>query len=439
MSPSFLVLFRQRLSRRFSVAGGSLPVGFRAALKLSAVLVAVLLIEVPVGAQSVSRYKPKIRTITTFVRLDRALYRAQIADALRVLHTAKDEFTGAGYEVETLRITTQPFSVITRGLSESQAINFFRDLDKLAQQQGFTPAIGPAMIRDGDDPGQAELLAQIIASTQTINGFVVVADDSGLHLNGIREAARVIKYLEEHTDKGEGNFRFAAAAFPPSNAPFYPVSSTTGQGRSFAIGLESAGIVNQAFSSAVGDLQTAGEQLTNMLGVEAKQVEEMSRRIEKLTSWTYAGIDLTPVPLKDVSIGGAFETLLDGPIGSSGSLSVAYAITSAVRRIPVKQTGYSGLMLPVLEDTVLARRWEAGRINRDALLSYSAVCSAGLDAIPLPGDVSEREIVSIISDVASLAVKWHKPLSARLLPAPGRRVGEMTDFSSQYLVNIRIR
>jgi hypothetical protein len=96
-------------------------------------------------------------------------------------------------------------------------------------------------------------------------------------------------------------------------------------------------------------------------------------------------------------------------------------------------------MLPVLEDSVLARRWEAGRINRDALLSYSAVCSAGLDAIPLPGDITEREIASIISDMASLAVKWKKPLSARLLPAPGRRVGEMTDFSSQYLVNIRIR
>lgn len=402
-------------------------------------MIVILLAVIPAAAQTATRYRPKIRTITAFVRLDRGLYKAQIADALRVLHAARDEFTGAGYEVETLRITTQPFSAITRGLSESQAINFFRDLDKLAQQQGFTPDIGPAMIRDGDDPGQAELLAQIIAATQTINGFVVVADSSGLHWNGIREAARVVKYLEEHTDRGEGNFRFAAAAFPPLNAPFYPVSHTSGQGRSFAIGLESAGIVNQAFASAGGDVPTASDQLTQLLGAEAKKVEETARRIEKITSWNYVGIDLTPVPLKEVSIGGAIETLLEAPIGSPGSLSAAYAITSAVQRIPVVHTGYSGLMLPVLEDSVLARRWEAGRINRDALLSYSAVCSAGLDAIPLPGDITEREIASIISDMASLAVKWKKPLSARLLPAPGRRVGEMTDFSSQYLVNIRIR
>jgi len=67
------------------------------------------------------------------------------------------------------------------------------------------------------------------------------------------------------------------------------------------------------------------------------------------------------------------------------------------------------------------------------------VCSAGLDAVPLPGDVSQQELQNIIGDVASLAVKWHKPLSTRLLPAPGKHVGDMTDFASQYLVNIRIR
>lgn len=406
---------------------------------LSVCMMALLIGVLPAGAQTASRSKPKIRTITAFVRLDRALYKTQIADTMRVLHSAKEEFTGAGYEVETLRISTQPFPAIVRGLSEFQAISFFRELDKLAQQQGFTLNIGPAMMRDHDDPAQAELLAQIIAETQTINGFVVVADASGIHWNGIHEAARLVKYLEEHTDRGEGNFRFAAAAFPPLNAPFYPVSYTHGQGRGFAIGLESAGIVNQAFASSGGDLPTATDLLAESLGLEARKVEELARRVEKITSWSYVGIDVTPAPLKDVSIGAAMETLLEGPLGSPGSLSVAYAITSAVHRIPVLQAGYSGLMLPVLEDTVLARRWEAGRINRDALLSYSAVCSAGLDAIPLPGDVSQREIASIIADTASLAVKWKKSLSVRLLPAPGKKVGEMTDFSSQYLVNIRIR
>ena len=75
----------------------------------------------------------------------------------------------------------------------------------------------------------------------------------------------------------------------------------------------------------------------------------------------------------------------------------------------------------------------------DALLSYSAVCGTGLDTIPLPGDVSTEQIARILGDVASLAFKWHKPLSARLLPAPGRKAGEMTELDDPFLVNAKIQ
>jgi uncharacterized protein (UPF0210 family) len=295
------------------------------------------------------------------------------------------------------------------------------------------------MSKDTDDPKQADLLAQIIATTQNINGFVVVADESGIHWNGIRAAAGVIKYLEDHTAHSEGNFHFAAGAFPPAIAPFFPVSSTLGPGHEFAIGMESAGTVGETFASVKGDWSAAGERLTAALGAQAKKVEEIARRVEKQSGWKYQGIDLTPVPLKDISIGAAMESLLGKPIGSPGSLSAAFVLTSAVRRVPVQQAGYSGLMLPVLEDSVLAKRWEAGAISRDALMSYSSVCSTGLDAVPLPGDISQRELENILADMASLAVKWHKPLSARLLPVAGKKAGDMTEFSSPYLVNIHIR
>jgi uncharacterized protein (UPF0210 family) len=383
--------------------------------------------------------KPKVRTVTAFIRLDRATYRAQVADALKVLHAAKEALTKSGYEVETIRITTQPFPEYTKGLSAEQALQFFRDFDKLSQQEGFTPDIGPAMSKDSDDPAQADLLARVLAETQNINGFISVADDSGIHRNAIHAAARVMKYLEEHTAHSEGNFHFAAGAFPPAVAPFFPVSHTSDGGHGFALGLESANIVQQVFAGAKGDLNSAGEQLTSALATQAKPVEEIARRVAASTGWKYQGIDMTPVPLKEISIGAAFESLLHGEIGAPGSLSAAYTITSAVKRVPVQQVGYSGLMLPVLEDSVLAKRWEAGAISRDSLMSYSSVCSTGLDAVPLPGDISQQELENIIADMASLAVKWHKPLSARLLPVAGKKAGDMTEFSSPYLVNIRIR
>jgi uncharacterized protein (UPF0210 family) len=151
------------------------------------------------------------------------------------------------------------------------------------------------------------------------------------------------------------------------------------------------------------------------------------------------GVDLSPAPLKDDSIGAAIENLTTQPIGSSGTLTAAATITSALKDIQVTQTGYSGLMLPILEDSRLAQRWSEGRISIDSLLSYSAVCGTGLDTVPLPGDISAEQLSLIIGDMASLAVKWHKPLSARLFPVKGKNPGDLTELDGQFLVNARIQ
>ena len=96
-------------------------------------------------------------------------------------------------------------------------------------------------------------------------------------------------------------------------------------------------------------------------------------------------------------------------------------------------------MVPVLEDNLLAKRWAEGTFSIDSVLAYSAVCGTGLDTIPLPGDVSLDQMERIFSDVASLAVKWNKPLSARLQPIAGKKAGEQTDFNSPSLMNSTIR
>jgi uncharacterized protein (UPF0210 family) len=74
----------------------------------------------------------------------------------------------------------------------------------------------------------------------------------------------------------------------------------------------------------------------------------------------------------------------------------------------------------------------------DSLLAYSAVCGTGLDTVPLPGNVTVDQLERIYSDVASLAVKWNKPLSARLQPAPNKKPGDRTDFQGQYLFNTTV-
>jgi uncharacterized protein len=96
-------------------------------------------------------------------------------------------------------------------------------------------------------------------------------------------------------------------------------------------------------------------------------------------------------------------------------------------------------MLPVLEDSVLAQRSGEGAVSIDALLAYSAVCGTGLDTVPLPGEITAEQLERILTDVASLAYKWNKPLSARLLPVAGKKAGERTEFDDPFLVNTTLQ
>src|SRR5260370_8192175 len=150
-------------------------------------------------------------------------------------------------------------------------------------------------------------------------------------------------------------------------------------------------------------------------------------------------IDLSAAPLKEISIVAAMEELIAQPFGASGTLTAAATVTSAIKNVRVKQTGYNGLMLPILEDSRLAQRWSEGRVSLEGLLSYSAVCGTGLDTVPLPGDITIEQLDMIIGDMATLAFKWHKPLSARLLPGKGKGPGEMTELDDPFFVNAVIQ
>ena len=382
--------------------------------------------------------KPKVRAVTAFVKLDRAQYKAQIADTLAFLRAARAAYERAGYEVQSIRISTQPFPEYTRGASREEVLNFFRDYEALARAEGFDPAIGPAMMADSDSPAQAELLVEVLSRYPLLNASLVVAGEDGVRWNSLRAAAKIVKHLQEHSPGGIGNFSFAATAMVPPHTPFFPGSYHTGAGRRFAVALQSANVVAEAFSGA-GDFAAAKGALETALGSHARKVEEVARQIEKDSGWAYEGIDLSPAPLKDISIGGAVEKLTRTKFGSSGTMTAAALITGVLHALPVKRAGYSGLMVPVLEDSVLAARWSEGLLTLDALLSYSAVCGTGLDTVPLPGDVTLAQLERILGDMASLAVKLKKPLSARLMPVTGKKPGDRTTFDDPFLVNATIQ
>ena len=382
--------------------------------------------------------KPKVRTITAFIRLDPSQYKQQVTDTLKMLRNAKARFDLAGYEVQTIRITTQPFPEYTRGMSKQAILAFFHDFDTLAKHENILIGIGPALMSEKDDPAEAQLLAEILSLTSSLRGTIVVAGDDGVHWKAVRAAAEVMKYLEDHTDHSIGNFYFAAIANVPPYAPFYPASYHQGLGRQFAVALESANVV-AAVMAVQRDPDATRQALISELGMHVRAVQDVASKIDQETGWTYMGIDLSPAPRKDISIGSAMAGFTGGRFGTSGTMTAAATITAALRDISVKKVGYSGLMMPVMEDTRLSQLWSEGALSMDQLLAYSAVCGTGLDTIPLPGDITTERLARIIGDVASLSVKWTKPLSARLMPVAGAKAGDRTEFDDPNLINTVIQ
>jgi len=394
--------------------------------------------QTPQPAKAPPNSKPHVRTITAFINLDRSQYQLQFAETAKFLGYAKTVFESRGYTVETLRIVTQPFPEYTKGLSTDDAVRFFKNLDGLADQYHVRLAIGSAYLAGTDGDAQADLLAAVLQNTKFIFGSLAVTNDSGINWPAVNAAARIIKKLSETTAHSEGNFHFAANASVPPYSPFFPGAYHTGSGRQFAIGLASAGLVTTAAQNAP-DLTAARRQIIDAFFNAAFDVEDAAQRVDREQGWIYLGLDLSPASSQGVSIGAAIETISKQPLGSSGTMTAVGVITSALKEIGARRTGYSGVMLPVLEDPTLAERWNQGRLSLDQLLSYSAVCATGLDTIPLPGDTTVEELARIIGDVATLSVKWNKPLSARLLPVKEKHAGEMTEFTDPYLINALIR
>jgi len=379
----------------------------------------------------------RVRTITAGVELSGPGDFAAIDKALRFLERAKAQFVADGYEVQTTRITTQPLAGYLPEWHTTAAIAKIAKLDAHLAEAGVVWSIGPALTGEPTVGGFAQWAADLVAATKQLSFSVVMASaDRGLHRLAIRAAAEATVAIAASSPNGEGNFRFAASAFIPPGTPFFPVGYHRGE-PAFSIGLESATLVQQAFAGGVraGD---ATNVLRQHMNAALRPVQAIAMRVAGDLDRKYTGIDTSPAPMLDASIGQAIETLTGKPFGAPGTLAACAAITAALKNLDVLNCGYCGLMLPVLEDPVLAKRAGEARFRIGDLLSFSSVCGTGLDVVPIPGDTSADGIEAIMTDVAALAVKYQKALSARLFPVPGKRAGELATFDSPYLVDAKV-
>jgi len=382
----------------------------------------------------------KIRSITYFCNPKFPLEEKILQKAGTFLAQAKSAYEAGGYEVQTVRLATIPFPRLLGEENIDKLPALTGQLADIARQLNIGYfSLGPAL---PEMPRSYEVIPDaIFVSKDAFFGGVMAAktdsklSESKIHLAAVRACADVIVKSAPIEPNGFANLQFAALANVPAGSPFFPAAYHDKDRPYFGIATESADLAVTAF----GNAQTIEEGRNNRVAEIEKHGKKLAE-IAKTLRVRFYGIDFSLAPFPDDahSLGNAVEKMGIPKIGLHGSLAAAAILTEAVDRADFPHTGFSGFMQPVLEDSVLAKRAAEGTLTIKDILLYSAVCGTGLDTIPLPGDTTAEQLVPLLLDLSALALRLDKPLTARLMPVPGKKAGDETNFDFGFFANSKV-
>ncbi len=376
----------------------------------------------------------KIRSITIFCQPGFPVNRLLLQQVGIFANHARKLYQDSDFEVQSLRLATPPFEHFIAPVdlplaAQSYAIE--------AHADGFEyVSLGPISTNSNVWQAIPQALSKSVRIFLSGN---LTTSEGAVSLQAARACAETIVRLSRLEKNGFANLRFCALANVPANTPFFPAAYAQPGRPSFALALEAADLALQAFSQAA-TLEEASAMLIAAIEQHAEQLEEIGYHLSEMYGYEFKGLDFTlaPFPSDAVSIGRALEGLGLDSFGKPGSLFASAFLTSTLDRARFKRTGFNGLMLPVLEDSGLAQSASNGNLSLRDLLLFSSVCGAGLDVIPLPGDTTAEELTPILLDLAALSLRLNKALTARLMPIPGKKAGELTNFDFAFFANSRI-
>lgn len=366
-----------------------------------------------------------IRSITVGAR------EADLARVAEASRRARARLEDAGYRVQSTRLALQQVANTCADVT-----TVMQGAERLALDTDF----------DFVSSGQIESkrlpeLAEAFSATEAVFASVaLVGPDGALRYDAIQAAAEAMVALSTVRPDGLANMRFAASAHAPADTPFFPASHFSGGEPWLAVAPEAAALAVAATrqhdgaaaepASLPGARYPALAGITRLIEQHDQQISGALQGLDDETGVRFAGCDWSFAPRADLScsIGAAIEAISGTPFGTWGTLAAVRGLTASVRAARVRQPGFSGVMLPVLEDLVLAQRNDEGRYSVRDLLAFSAVCGTGLDTVPLPGEVTAAQIAGVLLELAALAAALRKPLTARLLPIPGTQTGGRTSF-----------
>lgn len=382
----------------------------------------------------------KVRSITYFCSassLDEALGNAKAAKSS--LKIAKEVLHDAGFEVQTTRLATNSFEDFLPDNGVQDAID--------ALQQLETASEGIDFISVGTAEKRLDVVEAALGGHTDKTFFVCPLPLTSAGVPNYDTALNIAKLVcrlgaaaPAKTTEVPTLFRTTVTGNLDAGTPYFPGAYwRKGAPPAIALALEDSGLFVKGFEGQTS-LDEAQASLNTTLRDALVPLEAAGKAAAKAAGVDYSGIDCSLASSAEPaeSMVKAFESLGLGPVGGPGTLSICAMITSVLKKLPVTHCGYSGIMLPVTEDAGLAERASEKRLSVQQLLFYSSVCGTGIDTVPIEGSTAPERLAMTYVDMASLAFRLKKPLSARLWPVAGKKAGDMTEVDNPFFVNTKV-
>ncbi len=349
-----------------------------------------------------------------------------------------------GIRIANKRIAITPVSLLTEG-ARGNPVDLGRAIDDAAAAVGIDFIGGySALVHKGFTRNESDFLDSIpeaLSSTERLCSSVNAATTrAGINMDAIARVGRVIKDAAERTrDRfGIACAKFVCFANAVEDNPFM-AGAFHGIGEPEAvlnIGVSGPGVVNHAVQNAQEDLplHELAEVIKKLSFKLARAGELVGREAARRLGIPFGIIDLSlaPTPMPGDSVANIIEAMGFERAGTHGTTAALALLTDAVKKGGAMASsavgGMSGAFIPVSEDAGMIEAARVGALSLDKLEAWTSVCSVGIDMVAVPGSTSAETISAIIADEMAVGVMNNKTTAVRIIPVPGRDVGEMVEF-----------
>ena len=348
-----------------------------------------------------------------------------------------------GIPIVNKRVSVTPVSLVCAAFPEGAPL-VGRALDAAAKELGIDFLGGySALVHKGTADYEKiflESIPELLASTERVCSSVNVASSkSGINMDAVRAMGEIVKRTAEATrDKdGLGCAKLVVFANAVEDNPFM-AGAFHGVGESgtvINVGVSGPGVVKHALENIPdANLNDCAEMIkrTAFKITRAGQLIAKEATARLGAEFGIVDLSLAPTPVMGDSVAHILEELGLECVGGHGTTAALAMLNDAVKKGGVMASshvgGLSGAFIPVSEDIGMIEAADKGLLNIDKLEAMTAVCSVGLDMIAIPGDTPAETISAIIADEAAIGTINNKTTAVRVIPVPGKGVGESVEF-----------